>query len=111
MPEKKRQVVLLVEPAIAVNADALRIITRESRARVLEKGLAHAIDIQVRQEADGMRRVGNLAERAGVDVAEYVAAYSVAYARATYGPGLDALEQDDSHIRKLIKKRKAARAA
>lgn len=110
MPEKREQIVLLVEPAIKADADALRIVTQESRARVLEDGLRAALDIRVRQEADGMRRVGNLAERAGVSRDEYVKAYSIFYARATYGPGLDALEQDDSHIRALLQERAEVRA-
>lgn len=110
MPEKREQIVLLVEPAIKADADALRIVTKESRARVLEDGLRAALDIRVRQEADGMRRVGNLAERAGVSRDEYVKAYSIFYARATYGPGLEALEEDDSHLRALLKQRAEARA-
>lgn len=116
----KVQIVLLVDQEIATALDTLRIIDATSRARVTEPLLAEAAPAALKPEiptlgdeptpaeveaysaaterVEGVRRVVALAERAGLTVAEYVAAYAKAYAKSTYGPGLDALEQDDREV-------------
>ncbi len=100
MAGKKEQVVMLVDPEIRDRLDALRIVTGESRARVAEMALAgHGLAQMEIHHADGLERVRELAERAGVLLYDYVRAYAYAMARQSYGPGLDKLEQDDSAVR------------
>lgn len=97
----KEQVVLLVDSEIVTALDTLRIIAATSRARVTEPLLAEAVRKELAQPgeaADGVKRIKALAERAGMSVAEYVAAYARAYSRLTYGPGLEALEADDREV-------------
>ncbi len=113
MPQaaKKEQVVMLVAPWVRDRMDALRIVTGESRARVAEMALdGHGLaDMELRHE-DDLKRVARLAERAGAELKDYVRAYAYAMARQSYGPGLDALEADDSAVRAQLKVLQAARA-
>ncbi len=100
MPGKKEQVVMLVDPEIRDRLDALRSVTGESRARVAEMALAGRGLLAAEQEHnEGLVRVSALAVRAGVLLYDYVRAYAYAMARQSYGPGLDALEADDSAVR------------
>lgn len=96
----KEQVVLLVDREIVTALDTLRIIAATSRARVTEPLLSDAVKAAFAEAAGRgeIVRVIKLAERAGMSVAEYVAAYARAYSRLTYGPGLDALEADDREV-------------
>lgn len=94
----KEQVVLLVDSEIVTALDTLRIIAATSRARVTEPLLSDAVRKALALTPNQTRRVHALAERAGMSVAEYVAAYARAYSRLTYGPGLEALEADDREV-------------
>lgn len=96
----KEQVVLLVDSEIVTALDTLRIIAATSRARVTEPLLSEAVREALKAPGTygDVQRVHALAERAGMSVAEYVAAYARAYSRLTYGPGLDALEADDREV-------------
>jgi len=112
MAGKKEQLVALVDAGVKDGADVLRIITRGSRARVIEDLLAPAVEAALSEQAGEVARVEALAARAGVDVQEYVTAYAKAYARDTYGPGLAALEKDDRLVTlQLIKAGRGAVAA
>lgn len=94
----KEQVVLLVDSEIVTALDTLRIIAATSRARVTEPLLSYAVREALELNTSGTSRVERLAERAGMSVADYVAAYAKAYSRLTYGPGLEALEADDREV-------------
>lgn len=94
----KEQVVLLVDSEIVTALDTLRIIAATSRARVTEPLLNEAVRKALALTPSQKHRVHALAERAGMSVAEYVAAYARAYSRLTYGPGLEALEADDREV-------------
>lgn len=96
----KEQVVLLVDSEIVTALDTLRIIAATSRARVTEPLLSEAVKTELTHlsHRGEVQRVHRLAERAGMSVAEYVAAYARAYSRLTYGPGLEALEADDREV-------------
>lgn len=100
MAGKKEQVVALIDPELLTQLDILRIITRDSRARVLEDVLRDALGAAVRAERKEERRVRALAKAAGLTLEEYVTAYAKAHSRGGYGPGLDALETDDRVVRK-----------
>lgn len=102
MAGKKEQLVALVDAGVKDGADMLRIITRGSRARVIEDLLAPAVDSALAAQASEVARVEALAERAGVDIGAYVTAYARAYARDTYGPGLAALEKDDRLVTRAL---------
>lgn len=97
----KEQVVLLVDSEVVTALDTLRIIAATSRARVTEPLLSDAVREALNSSPERVGevlRVHRLAERAGMSVAEYVAAYARAYSRLTYGPGLEALEADDREV-------------
>ncbi len=98
MAGKKKQVVALIDPELLTALDTLRIITRESRARVLEKVLDKALWEETERHVGGEERVAALAERAGLSVEQYVEAYAAAFSSGAYGPGLDALEADDRMV-------------
>lgn len=102
MAGKKEQLVALVDAGVKDGTDVLRIITRGSRARVIEDLLAPAVDLALAERAADVKRVEALAKRAGVAVQDYVTAYAKAYARDTYGPGLAALEKDDRLVTRAI---------
>ncbi len=95
---KKDQIVALVDPDVRVNLDVLRIITRESRARVLEDLVKPALAERMSSTAvrRDVKRIRVLAANAGISFEEYVARYADTYSRQTYGPGIDALEQEAS---------------
>lgn len=111
MAGKKEQLVALVDAGVKDGADMLRIITRGSRARVIEDLLAPAVATALEAQAAEVARVEALAERAGVDIGAYVTAYARAYARDTYGPGLTALEKDDRLVTREIGMPRAAATA
>lgn len=101
MAGKKEQVVALIDPELLTQLDILRIITRDSRARVLEEVLRPALEQAVQARRKDERRVRKLAKAADLTLEQYVAAYAAAHSRGGYGPGLDALELDDTVIRKV----------
>ena len=112
MSDRKTQIIASVEPDTRDRIDALRIVLKVSRARIAARliegeGLDHLED----EHAGSLRRVTELAEKAGTDTTTYVRAYAAAYATATYGPGLDALEGDDRRVRKAVKALTAVKAA
>lgn len=91
---RKAQVVALIDADLRTSIDALRIITKDSRARVMEDLLREAVAAHLGSPAvnKDIKRIHRLARQAGVSFAEYVSAYAQHFARDTYGPGLDALE-------------------
>lgn len=98
---KKVQIVALIEPELRANIDALRIISEESRARVLEALLAAAVERELLdpETARGLDRVRELADRAGLTFEAYTAAYAAEYAQAgRTAPGLDALEDGQGEV-------------
>lgn len=91
--------------------DALRLVTRRSRARLAEDAMRPQLEIMKVTYAMDLERLEKLAEAAGATVQEYVSAYATVYARKTYGVGLDALEADDKAVRAQIRAaRKEAKA-
>lgn len=111
MATKKVQVVALVDPDIKTGLDMLRMISQESRARVLEDVIAPAVWVALTDERPAVERIEALAKRAGMSVPEYVAAYAEAYKRESYGPGLDALYKDDRAVTGKKTKPPAIKAA
>lgn len=100
MAGRKVQIVALVDPEIRTGLDTLRMISTASRARELENVLADALENALIEAGyqGSISRVEKLAQRAEMSVEDYVAAYAKAYARDTFGPGLDALEKDDRAV-------------
>lgn len=99
MAGKKVQVVILAEEDVRQRLDALRIVRGESRARVAEYALTHGgINALEAGHVRELARLQRLAERARMPWRAYVDAYAEAFSRQTYGPGLDALEEDDSAV-------------
>lgn len=98
----KAQFMGLVEKSTMHDLDVLRIITGRSRARVSEDLMVEQLRKAKRVHADGIARLDKLAAAAGVSVQEYVKAYARAFARSTYGIGLEQLEQDDSAVRSML---------
>ncbi len=97
---KKVQIVIMAEPDTASRLDVLRIATQKSRARVAEEALLARGGLPGMERAHpyDIARVHALAERAGMTWREYAAAYAKAYQSVTFGPGLEALEADDSAV-------------
>lgn len=102
MAGKKKQVVALIDPELLTALDTLRIITRESRARVLEDVIRPAVNSALGRRNKAVTRVEILAEKAGVELEQYVKAYAKALSSGAYGPGLEALEADDSRVRAYL---------
>lgn len=98
----KAQFMGLVEQTTMHRLDALRIVTGKSRARVSEELMVSALKRTEKEHGEELGRLDKLAAAAGVTVQEYVKAYARAYARSTYGIGLEQLEHDDSSVRSML---------
>lgn len=97
MARKREQVVALIPPGQKTHLDALRIITEQSRAQVLEEVCAIALPILAERHAAGFDRISALAARAGMSFDAYVGAYAETFARYS-DVGLEALEIDDRKV-------------
>ncbi len=99
MTERKTQILVSTDEETRSRLDALRIVTKVSRARVADEAWrGNGIKGIERKHADELRKVEALAARAGVSVVEYTARYARAFSNVTYGPGIEALNADDRAV-------------
>jgi hypothetical protein len=90
---KKTQIVLLVDPEIAVRTDTLRIVMGVSRATVIREALpASGLRGLERTHAERISRLAKVASAQGKTLGELVTEYAKRHERDTYGETLEELE-------------------
>lgn len=94
---KKVQFMVLVDEETRDRMDALRVVLRESRARVGEDLLLEGLQIAELRHVARLERLHRVAEKArrrkGYGWRDFVREFATRYARQ-YGPTLEELESD-----------------
>lgn len=90
---QKVQFMVLVDESTRDRMDALRIVDRESRARIGEEMILAGLRQAERSRTLRLERLHRVAAAVGKSWQEYVAGFAERYARR-YGPTLEELETE-----------------